>query len=79
MLIPGCKNRVPSSGSVRPERIFKRVDFPEPFRPTRAILSPAEIEISSFLNNSSPPNPSVKLFNVSHGWPKNYPHFKKIQ
>ena len=54
----GCWNRVPRSGATSPAAIRNSVDFPDPFRPTRAIRSAGEIDSSAFSNSGAPPSVS---------------------
>ena len=51
MRVPGCTNLVPSSSSVKPAIILSNVDFPDPLRPTSAILSDCPISMLKPINN----------------------------
>ena len=45
---PGLRNRLPESGITAPAIIFNKEDLPEPFRPTRQILSPTRTDKFTF-------------------------------
>src|SRR6185437_7448652 len=59
MVAPGCRKRLPRSGSTRPAAIFSRVDFPEPLRPIKATRSPADTDSSTPDNSGVPPKVSA--------------------
>src|SRR5258708_1270297 len=64
MVAPGCRKRVPRSGSTSPAAILGKVDLPDPLRPTRHTRSPAETESSTPSRRGVPP----KVSEMSLSW-----------
>src|SRR6478752_4781146 len=62
MVTPGCRKRLPLSGSTRPAAIFNSVDLPEPLRPIRQTRSDAATDSSTPDNSGVPPKVSAMPF-----------------
>src|SRR5436189_4332381 len=63
MVAPGWAKRSPASGGTSPAAMRSKVDFPEPLRPTRQILSPAATARAA--PESSGITPKVRLMSCS--------------
>src|SRR5271169_6842640 len=63
MVAPGWAKRSPASGCTSPAAMRSKVDFPEPLRPTRQILSPAATVRAA--PDSSGTTPKVRLMSCS--------------
>src|SRR6516164_4333985 len=63
MVAPGCAKRYPASGSTSPAAMRRRVDLPEPLRPTRQTRSPAATASST--PESRGVTPKVRLMSCS--------------
>src|SRR5215212_7899527 len=59
--------RLPRSGSISPAAIFKSVDLPEPFRPTRQARSPDVTTSSASSRSGAPPNTNPMFCKVRRG------------
>ena len=61
----GFRVTLPDRGARRPAMHSMSVDFPEPFGPRMAILSPAPTENETSVNRSRKPRPTVRFDTVS--------------
>src|SRR5689334_19648538 len=67
MVTPGWMKRLPPSASISPAAILRRVDLPEPLRPTSAILSPGVTDNSAPSSNRVEPRVRRMFWRVRTG------------
>src|SRR5882757_9938862 len=67
MVAPGCRKRLPESGSTRPATILSSVDLPEPLRPIRQTRSDCDTDNSTPANSGVPPKVREMSFNWISG------------
>src|SRR6516164_9028295 len=67
MVAPGWAKRYPASGCTSPAAMRRRVDLPEPLRPTRQTRSPAATASSALESRGVTPKVRLMFWSISNG------------